>query len=1059
MDRTKTMDRTKLSYLRGLPKRQAAAERGDARAGLCARREKACNQAPHFDPWAIFLDPAITKNRATMQMSNTLRARHRRVSAPTLYCQGATTPPLPRCATPPHTPSRALRRARTPTSATRTPSTSRPPSRGAPTGTPAGQDANTNERTNTSTNAKPHTPPSARVDNSMPTWTINMTRASTPNRSARQQFVAWTTMPDRTMQPRAQTPSRVSRTATPTRARTPNTNRARTPTSFRPPVAPVEIGPARETTPTLPFTPFPPSQDTGNSVPTGRACTLNTPGSLLRALRTNAWSPPNNAGGAPATAPDRSDTASCKDPSMLQLVTRRDDTGDANDYREKKALERLQCGFVSVTLRQAALDRKRRRSLVQSWAGISRGKHRAFSAEAEKVVTRWLTGQMSGRMAWVQFCLAVELVDCEYSLLASLIGAPAAALPQGSSPSNSLYRDVFCHSPQQVREEAWIHLMEEGGNGSPDEIQLTLKRITMRAKGRCKEEYCRAQIWRLLLEERVSNDGSASDCPVTLTDKQVLLSGDELVQSVRNQDLNDIRQDNDDLEMYLALILSSKKQLSNILKDLERSNHFAVLGVSPESSDEEVKRAFIKLARNHHPDKGGDADTFTDIHQAYQSIIAQREGQQQPAPDSPVQPSDTTKKSFANIKSMAREAQKTAESCSKIAVVGLQATQSVVRTCKKSSANYTVILLKTANSAIDVAETVASRTKSVGNLLRLIGESTRHVCPSLVEISVKVEALADVTARQSASLKDVAQTFQQLIETFEAKLLLFPNMAPDGIAVSAERLGHHIRGCANTTTDSAEASIEVAQCISEDRDNTASDTSPKKRDKMDFSSSSSDSSDEDEAKQDEKDLDGNEPKTIEEKLHNVMVGQRIRLGTLVRQADAALRLMQSKVWQVVNASKAPALFDVKLEQKEFLFNLCAEVLDDACVAYDNEVRKVGSKDKDGWINVMMSLDGPMGFLQKISHEAKFTIHPDLRVQLCRLARAVDVNGLRSLMRQSFERLLQTLNWAACRPCQMSSWNEESGMTQSQSHRFMEFQSQTLRAVCDRKWRGPYGNAA
>ncbi len=46
-------------------------------------------------------------------------------------------------------------------------------------------------------------------------------------------------------------------------------------------------------------------------------------------------------------------------------------------------------------------------------------------------------------------------------------------------------------------------------------------------------------------------------------------------------------------------------------------NPFETLGVQTDASKEQIKKAYRKLAMEHHPDKGGDEDKFKEISEAY----------------------------------------------------------------------------------------------------------------------------------------------------------------------------------------------------------------------------------------------------------------------------------------------------------------------------------------------------------------------------------------------------------------------------------------------------------
>lgn len=62
--------------------------------------------------------------------------------------------------------------------------------------------------------------------------------------------------------------------------------------------------------------------------------------------------------------------------------------------------------------------------------------------------------------------------------------------------------------------------------------------------------------------------------------------------------------------------------------------YYNILGISKDASDEQIKGAYRKLAREHHPDKGGDKERFQQIQQAYETLSdpQKRKSYDNPAP-------------------------------------------------------------------------------------------------------------------------------------------------------------------------------------------------------------------------------------------------------------------------------------------------------------------------------------------------------------------------------------------------------------------------------------------
>jgi curved DNA-binding protein len=56
--------------------------------------------------------------------------------------------------------------------------------------------------------------------------------------------------------------------------------------------------------------------------------------------------------------------------------------------------------------------------------------------------------------------------------------------------------------------------------------------------------------------------------------------------------------------------------------------HYEILGVSNTASQDEIKRAYRRLASQHHPDKGGDKNKFQEIQAAYDTLSDTNKRQQ-----------------------------------------------------------------------------------------------------------------------------------------------------------------------------------------------------------------------------------------------------------------------------------------------------------------------------------------------------------------------------------------------------------------------------------------------
>lgn len=58
------------------------------------------------------------------------------------------------------------------------------------------------------------------------------------------------------------------------------------------------------------------------------------------------------------------------------------------------------------------------------------------------------------------------------------------------------------------------------------------------------------------------------------------------------------------------------------------TDYYKLLNVTKESNQSEIKKAYRKLAVQHHPDKGGDPETFKQVAEAYEILSDHQKKQQ-----------------------------------------------------------------------------------------------------------------------------------------------------------------------------------------------------------------------------------------------------------------------------------------------------------------------------------------------------------------------------------------------------------------------------------------------
>mmetsp|Transcript_9061 Transcript_9061/g.21655 ORF Transcript_9061/g.21655 Transcript_9061/m.21655 type:complete len:888 (+) Transcript_9061:19-2682(+) len=226
-----------------------------------------------------------------------------------------------------------------------------------------------------------------------------------------------------------------------------------------------------------------------------------------------------------------------------------------------------------------------------------------------------------------------------------------------------LQEHVFSLGPQQAVEEAAEAMVGElrmedptGYPGQPvgvmiqaasSDVNLAYRRgVHVRAK--TEDEGGAAYLrWQVRLElvnalrtevARVS-EGMRSPKKRPKVDDDVILREIRLTQQQVIEDTRQLGTEgpgaatdlNSSIDEYLVRLFKIQSSLQHTLEILQTEGNYAALGVSPDCTDAELKKAYKEACRKHHPDKGGDTRLFQFLQRAYEFIVEDRKNGKRPS--------------------------------------------------------------------------------------------------------------------------------------------------------------------------------------------------------------------------------------------------------------------------------------------------------------------------------------------------------------------------------------------------------------------------------------------
>lgn len=283
-----------------------------------------------------------------------------------------------------------------------------------------------------------------------------------------------------------------------------------------------------------------------------------------------------------------------------------------------------------------------------------------LGSEITTEVRRWLKGRTSGlQCSHVVMDKALTVLSnfklssgCELEVL----GGPLGAIIGGYNEEDWLYQEIFSKDPGQALEEAFqlLGFPSDIGDWSGymvEEISLAYRRQCLRghpSRGGSARNYLKLQVAMELIrafdQEQCGEDFSASPeaeaawSPMTRRKRKVHgfvlddlalvreleLSQTEAAMEADTLPAERLEELNRALDEYILRQMCFKSEIVAEIARLHENSAYSILGVSPEASDAEIKKAYRLVAMQCHPDKGGDKAEFQELHEAYEKIMEQR---------------------------------------------------------------------------------------------------------------------------------------------------------------------------------------------------------------------------------------------------------------------------------------------------------------------------------------------------------------------------------------------------------------------------------------------------
>lgn len=229
------------------------------------------------------------------------------------------------------------------------------------------------------------------------------------------------------------------------------------------------------------------------------------------------------------------------------------------------------------------------------------------------VVKRWRSGEVSADAAMVAI---LEIVDRQVQWpapegdLADLGLAVGAAVDMRFQHLGSAFTDFFQQPPRLLFSAAQVSATTFA------ELLVHIAKSLRHARSRVLDDkYLCAVLEGALLVQECGAEEVPQREPEDAWLSAVLRGGSSGLSAAEELAM---------LDRYLLRLVRMKRRLAAALARWGESSYYRLLGVTPDCSDDELKKAYRAACRRLHPDKGGDKDKFQALQRAYAAILEQR---------------------------------------------------------------------------------------------------------------------------------------------------------------------------------------------------------------------------------------------------------------------------------------------------------------------------------------------------------------------------------------------------------------------------------------------------